>query len=263
MERRRREGRVHDGLIDEAHRLSRQVRRAQRARTNVQNASALAHRPPAAGAAAAAADPDPRALVDRLRREGPARRARRRLRPGRRDRRAHPHPRRRVVCIMLEPGIRVSHAAVALAGRAGTLLVWVGEAGVRLYAAGQPGGARADRLLWQARLALDDSPGSGSCAGCTRCASASRRPSAARSTSCAASRACACAALRADRPPARRHLAPARLRPRGLVRRGRSQPLPVGGDILPLRSRRGGDPGGGLRARDRLPAYRQAAVLRL
>src|SRR4029079_9521386 len=60
------------------------------------------------------------------------------------------------VCLMLEPGTRVSHAAVVLAARAGTLLVWVGEAGVRLYAAGQPGGARADRLLWQARLALDD-----------------------------------------------------------------------------------------------------------
>lgn len=46
-----------------------------------------------------------------------------------------------VACIMLEPG---------------TLLVWVGEAGVRLYASGQPGGARADRLLYQAKLALDD-----------------------------------------------------------------------------------------------------------
>lgn len=61
-----------------------------------------------------------------------------------------------LVCLMLEPGSRVSHAAVALAARAGTLLIWVGEAGVRLYAAGQPGGARADRLLLQARLALDD-----------------------------------------------------------------------------------------------------------
>ena len=39
--------------------------------------------------------------------------------------------------------------------RAGTLLVWVGEAGVRVYAAGQPGGARSDKLLWQCRLALD------------------------------------------------------------------------------------------------------------
>lgn len=58
--------------------------------------------------------------------------------------------------VMLEPGARISHAAVALAARTGTLITWVGEAGVRLYSAGQPGGARADRLLWQARLALDD-----------------------------------------------------------------------------------------------------------
>jgi CRISPR-associated protein Cas1 len=61
-----------------------------------------------------------------------------------------------VACLMLEPGTRVSHAAAALAARVGTLLVWVGEAGVRLYASGQPGGARADRLLYQAKLALDD-----------------------------------------------------------------------------------------------------------
>ena len=60
-----------------------------------------------------------------------------------------------VACLMLEPGTRVSHAAIALASRVGTLLVWIGEAGVRLYSAGQPGGARADRLLYQARLALD------------------------------------------------------------------------------------------------------------
>lgn len=58
--------------------------------------------------------------------------------------------------VMLEPGARISHAAIALAARTGTLITWVGEAGVRLYSAGQPGGARADRLLWQARLALDD-----------------------------------------------------------------------------------------------------------
>ena len=56
---------------------------------------------------------------------------------------------------MLEPGARISHSAVALAARAGTLVTWVGEAGVRLYAAGQPGGARSDKLLWQASLALD------------------------------------------------------------------------------------------------------------
>lgn len=61
-----------------------------------------------------------------------------------------------VACLMLEPGTRVSHEAVKLAARVGTLLVWVGEQAVRLYAAGQPGGARSDRLLWQAQLALDE-----------------------------------------------------------------------------------------------------------
>jgi len=61
-----------------------------------------------------------------------------------------------IACLMLEPGTRLSHRAAALAAQTGTLLVWVGEAGVRLYSSGQPGGARADRLLYQAKLALDD-----------------------------------------------------------------------------------------------------------
>jgi CRISPR-associated protein Cas1 len=61
-----------------------------------------------------------------------------------------------IACLMLEPGTRVSHAAASLASRVGCLLIWIGEAGVRLYSAGQPGGARADRLLYQAKLALDD-----------------------------------------------------------------------------------------------------------
>ncbi len=62
-----------------------------------------------------------------------------------------------VACIMLEPGTRISHAAVKLAAITGTLLIWVGEAGVRLYSSGQPGGARSDKLLYQAKLALDES----------------------------------------------------------------------------------------------------------
>lgn len=61
-----------------------------------------------------------------------------------------------VACLMLEPGTRVSHAAVVLAARVGCLLVWVGEAGVRLYSSGRPGGARSERLLYQARLALEE-----------------------------------------------------------------------------------------------------------
>lgn len=62
-----------------------------------------------------------------------------------------------VACLLLEPGTRISHAAVKLASVVGTLLIWVGDAGVRLYSAGQPGGARSDKLLYQAQLALDDS----------------------------------------------------------------------------------------------------------
>lgn len=58
--------------------------------------------------------------------------------------------------LMLEPGSRVSHAAVTLASKVGCLLVFVGEGGVRLYSVGHPGGARSDRLLYQARLALDE-----------------------------------------------------------------------------------------------------------
>lgn len=62
-----------------------------------------------------------------------------------------------VACLLLEPGTRVSHAAIKLASVVGTLLIWVGDAGVRLYSAGQPGGARSDKLLYQAQLALDES----------------------------------------------------------------------------------------------------------
>lgn len=60
-----------------------------------------------------------------------------------------------LACVMLEPGTRISHEAIKVASRVGTLIVWVGESGVRLYSAGQPGGARSDRLLYQAKLALD------------------------------------------------------------------------------------------------------------
>lgn len=43
-----------------------------------------------------------------------------------------------------------------LAATVGTLLVWVGEAGVRVYSSRQPGGARADKLLYRAKLALTE-----------------------------------------------------------------------------------------------------------
>jgi CRISPR-associated protein Cas1 len=60
-----------------------------------------------------------------------------------------------ITCIFLEPGTRITHAAVSLAAEVGCLIQWVGEGGVRHYSAGQPGGSRSDRLLYQAKLALD------------------------------------------------------------------------------------------------------------
>lgn len=60
-----------------------------------------------------------------------------------------------LACIMLEPGTRISHAAVKLAADVGCLLVWIGEGGVRLYSVGHPGGYRSDKLLFQASLALN------------------------------------------------------------------------------------------------------------
>jgi len=61
-----------------------------------------------------------------------------------------------LTCLFLGPGSVVTHAAVKLAAQVGCLLIWAGEGGVRFYAAGQPGGARSERLLHQARLALDE-----------------------------------------------------------------------------------------------------------
>lgn len=93
-----------------------------------------------------------------------------------------------IACLMLEPGARISHAAVALAAQAGTLVTWVGEGGVRLYSAGQPGGARSDKLLWQ-RLGLWTMKRVCVwCGPCSRAVLARSRPRAVRSSSCAGSR---------------------------------------------------------------------------
>ncbi len=57
--------------------------------------------------------------------------------------------------LMLEPGTTITHAAVKLCAENRTLIIWTGEAGVRLYSAGQEGAAHSYRLLRQARLALN------------------------------------------------------------------------------------------------------------
>lgn len=57
--------------------------------------------------------------------------------------------------LMLEPGTSITHAAVQLCSEARTLIIWTGEAGVRVYSAGQEGAAHSYRLLRQAQLALN------------------------------------------------------------------------------------------------------------
>ena len=59
------------------------------------------------------------------------------------------------VVLQLEPGTTITHAAVRLCAEHRTLVLWTGEAGVRVYSAGQEGAAHAYKLLRQARLALD------------------------------------------------------------------------------------------------------------
>lgn len=58
--------------------------------------------------------------------------------------------------LLLEPGVTVTHAAIKLCADQGTLVVWVGEAGVRVYSAGHPGGASGERILAQAKLRLNE-----------------------------------------------------------------------------------------------------------
>lgn len=53
--------------------------------------------------------------------------------------------------LFLEPGVTVTHAAVKLCAAQGTLLVWVGEAGVHVYSCGRPGGPAGERILQQAK----------------------------------------------------------------------------------------------------------------
>lgn len=57
--------------------------------------------------------------------------------------------------LLLEPGTSITHEAVKLCAESRTLIIWMGEGGVRVYSAAQEGAAHTYRLLRQARLALD------------------------------------------------------------------------------------------------------------
>ena len=68
-----------------------------------------------------------------------------------------PVPADQLSVIMLGPGSTVTHAAIKTLSRNNCLLVWTGQDGVRLYAAGIGGTYSARRLIHQARLATDES----------------------------------------------------------------------------------------------------------
>lgn len=59
-----------------------------------------------------------------------------------------------VSCLMLAPGISVTHEAVKLAGESGILMLWVGEGCTRLYAASHHSHA-PDKLIAQAIMHAD------------------------------------------------------------------------------------------------------------
>jgi CRISPR-associated protein Cas1 len=61
-----------------------------------------------------------------------------------------------ITCIFLEPGTRISHAAVSLCSKVGCLLVWVGEGGIRVYSVGKLNCARTDRFLKQVEHYSDE-----------------------------------------------------------------------------------------------------------
>lgn len=58
--------------------------------------------------------------------------------------------------VLIMPGTVVTHAAVKACADEGALLIWAGDGGVRCYAAGNPGGAIAEKLLQQAAIRLNE-----------------------------------------------------------------------------------------------------------
>lgn len=60
-----------------------------------------------------------------------------------------PLPVAKTAVLMLGPGSSITHAAIKLCADEGSLLLWVGEHGVRVYSVGMPGGSNANNLVRQ------------------------------------------------------------------------------------------------------------------
>lgn len=65
-------------------------------------------------------------------------------------------PAAQLLCLLIGPGCRITHHATMLLADSGTSVIWVGEKGVRFYAAGR-GLSRSARMIEaQARLVLNE-----------------------------------------------------------------------------------------------------------
>lgn len=73
-----------------------------------------------------------------------------------RGRERMPLPVSALTCLMLGPGISVTHAAVKTATENGCMIVWCGEQGTRFYAAGQGETRSAKNTLLQAKFCMDE-----------------------------------------------------------------------------------------------------------
>ncbi|MCC6445034.1 MAG: type I-E CRISPR-associated endonuclease Cas1 [Armatimonadetes bacterium] len=67
-----------------------------------------------------------------------------------------PIPAAALAVLMLGPGTRITHAAIAALADNNCLVIWCGEENVRLYACGMGGTRSAEPLLRQARLASQE-----------------------------------------------------------------------------------------------------------
>ncbi len=67
-----------------------------------------------------------------------------------------PLPVSAVTCLMLGPGISITHAAVKTATENGCMIVWCGEHGARFYAAGMGETRSSKNILLQAKYCMDD-----------------------------------------------------------------------------------------------------------
>ncbi len=67
-----------------------------------------------------------------------------------------PVPVSSLTCLMLGPGISITHAAIKTAAENGCMIVWCGENGARFYASGQGETRNAKNTLVQARYCMDE-----------------------------------------------------------------------------------------------------------